>query len=144
MWRRVFCWVASATCLLAEIVSSTLKLEAICSSETSVATQQTTRRHIPEEDTLHNLTSYKLRMNRDTKTDAAGTWPVLLPKVGIHSCVSCKRCSVETKSSCHLSSWLPNVLHYLIRFTCRLVLQAISKLRLYQCCYVKILARYQL
>jgi hypothetical protein len=31
-----------------------LKMEAICSSERSVATQQTTRRHIPEDDTLHN------------------------------------------------------------------------------------------
>jgi hypothetical protein len=40
--------------ILAEIISSTLKMEAICSSETSVATQQTTRRHIPEDDTLHN------------------------------------------------------------------------------------------
>jgi hypothetical protein len=29
-------------------------MEAICSSETLVATQQTTRRHIPEGDTLHN------------------------------------------------------------------------------------------
>jgi hypothetical protein len=29
-------------------------MEAICSSETSVATQQTTWRHIPEDDTLHN------------------------------------------------------------------------------------------
>jgi hypothetical protein len=29
-------------------------MEAIFSSETSVATQQTTRRHIPEDDTLHN------------------------------------------------------------------------------------------
>jgi hypothetical protein len=29
-------------------------MEAICSSETSVATKQTTRRHIPEDDTLHN------------------------------------------------------------------------------------------
>jgi hypothetical protein len=34
--------------------SSTLKMEAICSSETSVASQQTTRSHIPEDDTLHN------------------------------------------------------------------------------------------
>jgi hypothetical protein len=32
---------------------STLKMEAICSSETSVASQQTTRHHIPEDDTLH-------------------------------------------------------------------------------------------
>jgi hypothetical protein len=50
--------------VLAEIISSTLKMEAICSSETSVATQQNTRRHIPEDDTLHNhrcenLKSYK-------------------------------------------------------------------------------------
>jgi hypothetical protein len=43
-----------ATCLLAEIISFILKMEAICSSETSVATQQTTGRHIPEDDTLHN------------------------------------------------------------------------------------------
>jgi hypothetical protein len=40
--------------VLAEIISSTLKMEAICSSETSVETQQTTRRHIPEDDTLPN------------------------------------------------------------------------------------------
>jgi hypothetical protein len=29
-------------------------MEAICSSETSVETQRTTRHHIPEDDTLHN------------------------------------------------------------------------------------------
>jgi hypothetical protein len=29
-------------------------MEAICFSETSVSSQQTTRRHIPEEHTLHN------------------------------------------------------------------------------------------
>jgi hypothetical protein len=34
--------------------SSALKMEAIYSSETSVASQQTTRRHIPEDDALHN------------------------------------------------------------------------------------------
>jgi hypothetical protein len=46
-----------ATCLLADscwIISSTLNMKAICSSETSVATQQTTWSHIPEGDTLHN------------------------------------------------------------------------------------------
>jgi hypothetical protein len=37
----------------AEPISSTLKMEAICSSETSVETQGTTRRHIPEDYTLH-------------------------------------------------------------------------------------------
>jgi hypothetical protein len=51
--------------VLAEIISSTLKMEAISSSETSVATQQTTRHHIPEDNTLHNhrcenLKSYKM------------------------------------------------------------------------------------
>jgi hypothetical protein len=44
-------------------------MEAICSSETSVETQRTTRRHIPEkDDTLHNhrcenLKSYKILQN---------------------------------------------------------------------------------
>jgi hypothetical protein len=42
------CW------FLAKLIYSTLKMEAICSSETSVDTQRTTRRHIPEDDTLHN------------------------------------------------------------------------------------------
>jgi hypothetical protein len=34
--------------------SSILKMEAICSSETSIAFQRTTRRHIPEDDSLHD------------------------------------------------------------------------------------------
>jgi hypothetical protein len=38
---------------LAEIISSILRMKVICSSETSVDTQQTTRRYIPEIDTLH-------------------------------------------------------------------------------------------
>jgi hypothetical protein len=33
--------------------SSTLKMEPLCSSETSVATQRTKQRHIPEDDTPH-------------------------------------------------------------------------------------------
>jgi hypothetical protein len=39
-----FCWA----------YFSTMKMEAICFSETSFETQRTTRRHIPEDDTLHN------------------------------------------------------------------------------------------
>jgi hypothetical protein len=39
---------------LAKLIFSTLKMEAICSSETSVDTQRTTQRYIPEEGTLHN------------------------------------------------------------------------------------------
>jgi hypothetical protein len=49
-----------ATCLLAgfaESISSTLKKEAICSSETSVETERTTWRHIPEDDTLQGKMS---------------------------------------------------------------------------------------
>jgi hypothetical protein len=57
-----------ATCLLAGLLnySSTLKMEALRSSETSGTTQLTTRRHIPEEDTLQNhcyenLKSYNIQ-----------------------------------------------------------------------------------
>jgi hypothetical protein len=45
----------------AEPISSTLKMEAISSSETSVETQRTTRRHIPEDDTLQNHRSENLK-----------------------------------------------------------------------------------
>jgi hypothetical protein len=41
-------------------VELTLKMEAICSTETSVTTQQTTRRHIPEYVTLQILQMFKL------------------------------------------------------------------------------------
>jgi hypothetical protein len=52
-WSVCHCKLPPAYLLvLAEIISSTLKMEAISSSETSVATQQTTRHHIPEDDTL--------------------------------------------------------------------------------------------
>jgi hypothetical protein len=55
--HQLACW------FLAELISSTLKIEAFCSSETSVVAQRTTRRYIPEDDTLHkhrceNLKSY--------------------------------------------------------------------------------------
>jgi hypothetical protein len=36
-----------------ELISSTLKMEAMFSSETSVEPQRTTRHHIPEDDNLH-------------------------------------------------------------------------------------------
>jgi hypothetical protein len=38
--------------------SSTLKMEARCSSETSVDFQRTTRRYIPEDGTLHSYFSF--------------------------------------------------------------------------------------
>jgi hypothetical protein len=57
-----------ATCLLAENISLILKFEAICSSESSLDTQQTTGRYISEVDILHNhryenLKSYKFCSN---------------------------------------------------------------------------------
>jgi hypothetical protein len=57
-----------ACCFLAELIFSTLEMEAICSSETSVDTQWTTWHYIPEVGTLHNhccenLKSYKKRFN---------------------------------------------------------------------------------
>jgi hypothetical protein len=52
-WDVTPCSLPPACLLvLAEMISSTLKMEAICSSETPVTTQQTTRRHIQEDDTL--------------------------------------------------------------------------------------------
>jgi hypothetical protein len=59
----------------AEPISSTLKMEAICSSETSVETQRTTRRHVPEDDTFHNhrcenLKSYKTCLEKASVTNS--------------------------------------------------------------------------
>jgi hypothetical protein len=42
----------------AELISSTLKMEAICSSETPVDTQRTTRRYIPEVDAVRPVSDY--------------------------------------------------------------------------------------
>jgi hypothetical protein len=59
-------------CLLAGLLnySSTLKMEAIRSSETSGTTLRTTRRHIPDDDTLQyhrceNLKSYNVEKIRE-------------------------------------------------------------------------------
>jgi hypothetical protein len=46
---------------LAELIFSTLKMEAICSSGTSVDTHLTTRRYIPEDCTLYNHRCENLR-----------------------------------------------------------------------------------
>jgi hypothetical protein len=50
-WKQVqaYTWFHSSFC---SSYFSTLKLEAICSSETSVDSQRTTRRYIPEDGTL--------------------------------------------------------------------------------------------
>jgi hypothetical protein len=46
------CYLLLARWFLAKIIPSTMKMEAICSSETSVDTQRTTRLYIPEVDNL--------------------------------------------------------------------------------------------
>jgi hypothetical protein len=46
-----------ARCFIAKLISSTLKMEAICSSETPVDTQRSTRRYIPKDGTLHEHSS---------------------------------------------------------------------------------------
>jgi hypothetical protein len=63
-WAVNFAFLLLLRWFLAQLIVSTLKMEAICSSETSVDTQRTTRRYIPEDGTLHNhrcenLKSYK-------------------------------------------------------------------------------------
>jgi hypothetical protein len=45
-----FCLPPACLVIFAELISSTLKMEAILSTETFVETQRTTRRHIPEDD----------------------------------------------------------------------------------------------
>jgi hypothetical protein len=62
--RNNLCLPCAFTQVCCLAYSSALKMEAISSSETSVDTQRTTRRYIPEDCTLHNhrcenLESYK-------------------------------------------------------------------------------------
>jgi hypothetical protein len=52
------CW------FFAKLITSTLKMEEICSSKTSVKTQRTARRHIPEDVTLHNHRCENLKFYR--------------------------------------------------------------------------------
>jgi hypothetical protein len=59
------CLPPAFTLVSCSAYSSTLKMEAICSSETSVDIQQPTWRYIPEDSTLQNhrcenLKSYKI------------------------------------------------------------------------------------
>jgi hypothetical protein len=48
----LFCLPPACYLAFAELISSTLKMKAICSSETSAETRRTTLLHIPEDDTL--------------------------------------------------------------------------------------------
>jgi hypothetical protein len=55
--------------------SLTLKMEAIYSSETSVDFQRTTRRYIPEVNTLHNI---KRKLHSDRPNEWCRIWGDLL------------------------------------------------------------------
>jgi hypothetical protein len=55
---RLFCLPPAFTPVFARLMFSTLKMEANCSSKTSVDTQWTTRRYIPEGGTLHISTLF--------------------------------------------------------------------------------------
>jgi hypothetical protein len=75
-WQLLACW------FLAELISSTLKMEAICSSETSVNTQRITRRYIPEDDTLHNVLNV-------SSARTLGSWVRIPLEAWISLCVCC-------------------------------------------------------
>jgi hypothetical protein len=54
---------------LAQLILRTLKMDAICSSETSVDFHRTTRRYIPEDSTLHNHRCENLKSYRKGHVD---------------------------------------------------------------------------
>jgi hypothetical protein len=70
----------TATYLLVGLLdfSLTLKMEALCSSEKSVATQRTTWRHIPEDDTLHNHRCENLKLY--SLTVCLYVYPLIIPR----------------------------------------------------------------
>jgi hypothetical protein len=51
-WQAEFCLPPALPRFLSQLIFSTLKIEAICASETSTDTQRTTRRYILEDGTL--------------------------------------------------------------------------------------------
>jgi hypothetical protein len=53
--------MGASTCFLAKLILSTLKMEAICSSETPIETKRTTRRYIPEDGSLYNYRCENLK-----------------------------------------------------------------------------------
>jgi hypothetical protein len=59
--RRCSAWYLLSRWYLARLILRPWRI-AICSSETSVGFQRTTRRYIAEDTTLHNLKSYILHM----------------------------------------------------------------------------------
>jgi hypothetical protein len=63
-------------CSACSAYSSTLKMEVICFSETSVDFQRTARRYIPEYSTLHNHRCENLKSYIIYAVYAAGVYPV--------------------------------------------------------------------
>jgi hypothetical protein len=59
------CW------FLDEIISSALKMEAICFSEMLVDTQRTTLRYVPEVDTLHNHSCENLKLHKEYRVGSS-------------------------------------------------------------------------
>jgi hypothetical protein len=66
-------------------------MEGMCSSETSVATQQTTRCHIPEDDTLYNHRCENLKSYMEHRLLGSATTTVL-------SLANVDLCAVSTDS----------------------------------------------
>jgi hypothetical protein len=76
------CLPPAFTLVSCSAYSSTLKMEAICSSETSVDFQRTTQRYIPEDGTLHNhrcenLKSYITKLFSKIWGVHSGIWKLL-------------------------------------------------------------------
>jgi hypothetical protein len=57
-------WPPAFTLVSCSAYSSTLKMETICSSETPVDFQRTTRRYIPEDGTQHINVAGFMRLSR--------------------------------------------------------------------------------
>jgi hypothetical protein len=97
-------WQAECLLVFAELISSTVKMEAICSSETSVETPRTTRRHIPEYDTLY-------------KEDACEFCALVYGVCYSQSCIRCKNQFIfstvlKTTLSLRFLSWSRDIYGY--------------------------------
>jgi hypothetical protein len=96
-------------------------MEAICSSETSVETRRTTRRHIPEDDTLHNhrgenLKSYSVGFNSfqtffiqvfvdfpfETRSDLEMNYLILLPTLYEFTNILTVPCDSNREEHCQI------------------------------------------
>jgi hypothetical protein len=79
----------------AETIPSTLKMEAICSSETSGETQRTTWRYIPEDDTIQG----------NERSDSIESWDFLINGVNVNSSGRICLQEVILLVSCCVTMW---------------------------------------